>query len=199
MLIAESRKVNMEEMFMYPLGVIPWALANSDGTMKKTNKALLSLHLEKNVPAHESFPLAASCVLDGMAIIQKVHGEGLTFEELSAMVLQKVLIYTRERIDVVFDVYVDASIKEIERRSRGESEGMTFQNIRSQHKIVNWRRLLRSSDCKNKLTKYLVESWREEKMNSYFSGSKVLFVMYGEQCFKFSRNGTEEVIELTSN
>ena len=134
-----------------------------------------------------------------MAIIQKLQGEGLTFEDLSVTVLKKVLAYnTYKQIDVVFEMYVDTFIKEI-KRSRGGNEGMTFQNITSQHKIVNWRRFLRSSECKNTLTKYLVESWREEKMKSYFSGSKVLFVTYGVQCFKVSWCGVEDIFELHCN
>jgi len=46
-----------------------------------------------------------------MAIIQKLQGEGLTFQELSVTVLKKVLVYnTCKRIDV-FDVYVDIRIR----------------------------------------------------------------------------------------
>ncbi|KAG1651832.1 Peroxidasin [Nymphon striatum] len=40
-LIAQSRKMEMHDVLSHPLGPLPWTLANGDGTMKKTNKAVL--------------------------------------------------------------------------------------------------------------------------------------------------------------
>ena len=48
-LIAQSRKLEMRDVLSHPLGPLPWALSNGDGTMKKTNKAVLSKHLESKV------------------------------------------------------------------------------------------------------------------------------------------------------
>ncbi|KAG1676876.1 Selenocysteine lyase [Nymphon striatum] len=49
LLIAKSRKLDMKDVLQYPLGPKPWALANADGTLKKTGKATLGNHLEKEV------------------------------------------------------------------------------------------------------------------------------------------------------
>ena len=38
-LIASSRNLHMQDVLKHPLGPLPWALANCDGTLKKTNKA----------------------------------------------------------------------------------------------------------------------------------------------------------------
>ncbi|KAG1714205.1 hypothetical protein GQR58_001828 [Nymphon striatum] len=46
-LIAQSRKMEMHDVLSHPLGPLPWTLANGDGTMKKTNKAVLSKHFER--------------------------------------------------------------------------------------------------------------------------------------------------------
>ncbi len=46
-LVAESRKVNMKDVLAHALGPLPWALANSDGSHRKTNKAALAKELEK--------------------------------------------------------------------------------------------------------------------------------------------------------
>ena len=48
-LIAQSRKLEMRDVLSHPLGPLPWALSNGDGTMKKTNRAALSKHLESKV------------------------------------------------------------------------------------------------------------------------------------------------------
>ena len=45
-LVASSRKLDMQEVLQHTLGPLPWSLANADGTMKKTNKAALASHLK---------------------------------------------------------------------------------------------------------------------------------------------------------
>jgi len=200
-LIAENRKIDMKEVFSHPLGCIPWTLANPDRTMKKTNKAALSNHLEKKVSVTEQLPEHCATVIDGMSIIQKIRGENLTFKDLSGVVLERVLSSHRcERIDVVFDVYSEQSIKELERKKRGESGGITFQEVRSGHKIINWRRLLQSSDAKYKLTKFIMDSWKEEiNVCSRLNASQNLYATYGDKCIKFSPEGFHDAPELYSN
>ena len=95
-----------------------------------------------------------------MALIQKVHGGNCTFEELSDHIFQSSLHAGQgsDRIDVVFDVYRNQSIKHAERVSRGSQDGVKFKTIRSGHKIKNWRRLLTCTETKNRLTKFLADS-----------------------------------------
>ena len=64
-LIAQSRKLEMRDVLSHPLGPLYWALSNEDGTMKKTNKAVLSKHIESKVlPVEEvPHPCATICVL----------------------------------------------------------------------------------------------------------------------------------------
>jgi len=44
--IMQSRKINLEEVFEYPLGPHPWPLTNLTGGLRKTNKAALLHKLE---------------------------------------------------------------------------------------------------------------------------------------------------------
>ena len=46
-LIAQSRSVDLQEIFKYPLGSVPYALADSMGTMVKTKKLDLQADLER--------------------------------------------------------------------------------------------------------------------------------------------------------
>ena len=39
--VAQSRKLDMREVLSHPLGPIPWALAKGDGSLAKTDKAIL--------------------------------------------------------------------------------------------------------------------------------------------------------------
>ena len=49
LLIAQKRKLDMKDILEYHQGPKPWALANADGTLKKTSKSALGKHLEKDV------------------------------------------------------------------------------------------------------------------------------------------------------
>ena len=85
-LITTSRKLSMQEVLQDPISPLPWSLANCDGTMKKTNKATLGRKLEKKVSSAQRRGSPSVTVIDGMSLIQKVHGENSTFAELSAHV-----------------------------------------------------------------------------------------------------------------
>ena len=58
-----------------------------------------------------------------MSLVQKVHGDNKTFAELSDAIFMSALRTGAEssRIDVVFDVHLDESIKNAERVNRGYS------------------------------------------------------------------------------
>jgi len=90
-LVAESRKLHMSDVLAHPLGPLPWALANGDGTLRKTNKAALARELEKNVSAAEVIPEPSATVIDGMSFVQKLKGNGKTFAELAETALSHVL------------------------------------------------------------------------------------------------------------
>ena len=52
--ISQSRNLDMKKVLSHSLGPIPWSLATSDGTLRKTNKAVLSNNLEKeSIPSEE--------------------------------------------------------------------------------------------------------------------------------------------------
>ena len=82
-LIAKNRNLDMAEVLQHPLGPLPWSLANADSTVKKTNKAALARELEKKVAPVDTVEQPSAPVFDAMAVLQKMHGEGCTFEDVS--------------------------------------------------------------------------------------------------------------------
>ena len=94
--IVQSRKPEMRDVLSHrPL---PWALSNGDGIMTKTNKAVLSKHLESKVLPVENSQIMCSHKCSMLAT------------------------------DVVFDVYKAESTKSAERIQRGSTEGISFSN-----------------------------------------------------------------------
>ena len=55
-IIAQERLVNLKELFEYPLGPLPLALAETDGTSKKSPKSALLHKLEGDVEPVLSIP-----------------------------------------------------------------------------------------------------------------------------------------------
>ena len=149
-LIAHSRKLEMRDVLSHPLGPLPWALSNGDDTMKKTNKAVLSKHIESKVLPVEDVPHPSGTIIDAMGLMNKLHGENQTFSELSDHVFSQMLHagHGSDRIDVVFDMYHSGSI---------------ISAYMPGHNIKNWRRLLSCTESNNKLTAFLAESWKKQK------------------------------------
>ena len=77
-------------------------------------------HLEKDVALlqHVKKPFAA--VIDGMALVRKIKPTGHTFESYVDQVMYAAIMSGAgaSRIDIVFDVYRENSIKNAERVNR---------------------------------------------------------------------------------
>ena len=103
---------------------MPWSLAAPDGSLKKTAKSSLAKELQKDAPAVESLLPRSACIIDGMAMVQRLKRDQKTFKEITEMLLAMALREggSSTRIDVVFDNYREISIKKLEREKRGAED-----------------------------------------------------------------------------
>ena len=126
--ISYSRNLDMKEVLSHPLGSIPWSLATADGTLRKTNKAVLSNNLEKESTPSEEIPENSSCIIDAISLVQKIKGKQKTFKEVAETLFRKAMSekVSCNRVDLVFDVYEEKSIKNAERRNRGDFVSFLF-------------------------------------------------------------------------
>ena len=161
-LVAESRSVNMKDVLAHPLGPLPRALANSDGSLRKTNKAALATELEKNVPPAEAIRTQSTCNIDWMGPVQRVNGNNKTFAQLAESVLPMVQYVgvQSSKVDGVFDAYRQPSIKYPERLNRGARTTLHYKSLAWGHNIQQWRQFLCSSFIKISLVKFLVGEWK---------------------------------------
>ena len=129
-IIGQSRIIDLKAVFSYPLGLFPWSLADGFGMMRKTNKAAIVKAFEKGATFLESPPIQSATVIDGMALVQKLKVVQMTFGQVADAVFQSILSCGNrsKRIDVVFDVYLDNSIKNAELCRRGVST-IEYQTI----------------------------------------------------------------------
>ncbi|KAJ8414978.1 hypothetical protein AAFF_G00025010 [Aldrovandia affinis] len=176
------------------------ALANGDGTLRKTNKAVLARELEKQVLPAETIPGPSATIIDGMSLVQKMKGNDQTFSQHAASALTQILHEgaRSQRIDVVFDVYQEDSIKNAERANRGCTTGIQFRNISPGHRIQQWRKFLSSSANKANLIRFLVAEWKTPKLRERLN-EKQLYVASEESCLHITKDQWAEVAGLQSN
>lgn len=197
-LVATSRNLDMKKVLEHPLGPLPWALANCDGTLKQTDKSSLSKALEKKVPPGCEVSQPSTCIIDGMAMIHKINGDNLTFSEVAQTLFTSTMHASMgsERVDVVFDVYKDISIKNAERDARSFDSGVHFSCIQPGHRIQQWRSLLRSSRSKTALTQFIADEWVKPAYRERL-GSMELYVTALDKCLRVSKSSGQECPDLS--
>ncbi|KAK3743279.1 hypothetical protein QZH41_005787 [Actinostola sp. cb2023] len=136
LIAAKARQINLKEVLSYELSPIPCSLAHYDGSLRKTTKSVLMTIMEKevNVPPGLPSSLIQTIYIDEMAVVQMTKSGGAsTFGDLS---LKYFSIFTAPlslhscnctEVHIVFDQYLDVSIKAGERSRRGESTALEVQ------------------------------------------------------------------------
>ena len=94
-----------------------------------------------------------------------------------------------------FDIYLENSIKDVERQRRSSAE-INLKKIVSTSQIKQWGQLLSSGNFKNKLISFIVDDWDAKRE---LLGDKVLYVNNASKTWKYTAIAIEEVEELHSN
>jgi len=103
-----------------------------------------------------------------------------------------------KRIDVIFDVYRESSIKNAEREQRDAEYGNELRNLQPDHKVQQWRRFLLNPQNNTALTKFVAKEGKQDKCRRKLE-DKVLFVACEEECHQISSDDTFSVEDLNSN
>ncbi len=181
----ENRKVDIRDLLAHELGPLPWSLAALDGSLAKTNKAVLSKLLEENVPVLPALPLSTCAIIDAMAVIQAMTSVPDKFGTLAERVFDRIVSLAGSdatRIDFVGDQYPVISIKNAE-RSRRSQDGQIVVEIRSSQQRCprQWKKFLSSGKNKTCLLQFLACEWARD---SYIHklGGRVVYVTNGSLC-----------------
>ena len=126
--ISQSRNLDMKEVLSHSLDPIRWSLATGSGTLRKVNEAVFSSNLEKESTPSEEITENSACIIDTMSLVQKIKGNHKTFKEVPETLFRKAMSEkgSCNRVDLVFDVYKQKSIKNAERRNRGDFVSFLF-------------------------------------------------------------------------
>ena len=88
--IAQKCSVDMRSLFKYPPVPLPLALAEMDGTLKKTAKSVLLNKLEEGIVTIEDLPSNYCMTTDRMTALRQLKGSGLTHKALTEKLLESV-------------------------------------------------------------------------------------------------------------
>ena len=196
-LVQQSRDIDLKEVLRYPLGPVPWSLATSTGQMVKTSKSALMHALEKGMTHVDQVDAPFASVIYGMALVRKLKCIGMTFNECADNLLKLAVTNSSKaaRVDIVFDVYRDDSIKLAERGHRSVGT-IQFKQIIGAAPIKQWGSFLSDGKNKEELIRFLVRRW---KTKTSVIGNKKLYIAFDEECIRIDGGRAESVPQLQSN
>ena len=200
-LISQNRDLDMKDVLAHPLGPTPWSLVCNNETLRKTNKAAMGKILETLTLPSKNISDNSTCVIDAMSVVQKTKGNHKTFQEVAETLFVKVLAEGNgsSRLDIIFDVYREKSIKNAERKKRANTTtAQQYKNILATHKIKQWHHFLQSASNKVNLIRFLCNAWKAEPFRSRL-GDKHLYLGYDEECLKLTKEKVEVAEHLRCN
>ena len=97
---------------------------------------------------------------------------------------------------VVFDVYRDNLIKNPE-TEKSLLNGHEFRNMKTDHKVHQWRKFLSNFKDKSLLIRLIAVEWQKERHRERLAG-KTILVTTEDHCYEVSSNGMTTREELRS-
>ena len=104
----------MRDVLQHSLGPLPWTLSNCDGILKKKKKkSTLARPTEGRLSSAESIPSPLACIIDGINLVNKTRDDNKTFRDIAESIFLFAIQSETDssRINIVFDVYKEKSIK----------------------------------------------------------------------------------------
>ena len=149
--------------------------------------------LEKSITRVERVDAAFVPIFDGMALVHMVKCTSLTYNQFADDLLKLVVAKScrSKRMDVVFDVHQENSIKNAEKGNLLTGQ-IQLNVIIGSTKSTQWGTFLSNNENKSQLIRFLVSRWKS--WCSAIAESK-LYVSFDEECVYIQSNGLWEPVE----
>ena len=126
-----------------------------------------------------------TAIVDGMFMLRACIVKCSTYQALAKRILQDSLKFTNYRLDICFDVYESPSIKDVERKVRGEENTSRIFSIGPKNKIEgNIKELLQLSSYKNELLRFLYVEY-QDPIYAPLIHNKVFYCAINNMCMRF--------------
>ena len=101
--------------------------------------------------------------------------------EVTRLILKTITAQTTSRVDLVFDIYVSPSIKDVERSARGEANARSFFFGPAQTTPNDFKNLLKLSTFKVGIAQFLFEDLANQD-NADLIGNKTIYCAVNHKC-----------------
>lgn len=199
--MSTERDIDIEKVKTYPITEVPLALCHLDGKIRKSDKAVLLRTLEKKIQTPNP-PQFNTIIVDGFFMLRLLSNIPSTSGALSIQIMQKLISYNAERLDLVFDQYFVPSIKGNERISRDGFRSSSY-NITgpNQVKPADFLKELKNSSFKEALVKFLISHWTSDELIPVI-GHRRIYLNH-EKCYhyyvQYSNSGNKVICEIDEN
>ena len=180
--------IDLKELLAYPLTPVPYSIATSDGFLNKTDKSKGYHFLTKDVEDVPPPPDDKTLVIeDGNVAFCYLKDLPPNFRDICARLFDMVV----RKSDIIFstDMYLENSIKSMERKRRGCSEKLivTGENMK---KPPDWMIFLANEENKKQLIELLCRVWSTDNFAPKLLGKNVITVSDGHAFHITSYDGT---------
>ena len=153
---ASGKPVDLSNIVQHELMSVPISLAETSGSLRTGNKALLAECLTETVdcPSHINANESSLLLIDGQALIFAM-GKPESCRTFGDRV--HILSFNFDRVDIVFDRYRERSIKSSTRQRRSKAARPIRRVIESREipLPVKWSNFISLSENKSNLTDFL--------------------------------------------
>ncbi|CAH1154920.1 unnamed protein product [Phaedon cochleariae] len=181
--ISLEKKIDLTKVLTYPLTPVPLSMCQIEGIIHKTDKSALTATLESKVQDHGAPQFIDVKVVDGFFLFHTMKQVPVTFGNVSLKYLTSVCSAYASQVLVVFDQYVEPSIKAVERNRRECFSADFFIYGSEQVRPSNFSAELRNDKFKTALVKFLIEHWSSDDAAEIIK-RKVLYVSF-DKCYKY--------------
>ena len=163
---SQGREVDMDNFFAHENHPWPPALSSS-GKLNTTSKSDLIHCLKSEVPFYDIAPEVDAKVVDGAALVHSLDPKNATervktFQDYAENIFLPKILRMLEpvlRLDLVWDRYLENSLKTQTREDRGSG---TLMKVGKDFRLpANWKNFLRSDQNKHSLFKLLAKAIQE--------------------------------------
>jgi hypothetical protein len=184
----DDLRIDLKELLAYPLTPVPHSIATSDGFLNKTDKSKGYHFLTKDVEDVSPPPDDKTLVIeDGNVACYYLKDLPPNFRDICVRLFDMVV----RKSDIIFStyMYLENSIKSMERKRRGYSEKLivTGENMK---KAPDWKTFLVNEENKKQLIELLCRIWSTDNFAPKLLGKNVITVSDGHAFHIASYDGT---------
>ncbi|KAJ8946598.1 hypothetical protein NQ314_008853 [Rhamnusium bicolor] len=177
--------INLEQVFSYPLTPVPFSMCHADGNICKTPKSVILEEFKRHRTANFDPAEPDITIYDGFYLLHTFTKVPERYAAISQHIL-KFILFEKKRVHIIFDKYNYPSIKDYEHNLRKEDADTQYDIQRENKRPVDFAKLLKSRNFKEKFVAFLIEDWKNDEY-TVLCENKTVKLDY-DCCYVFEEN-----------